>query len=415
MTLPRGVGRGARPVAVTTLLIALLATLAPTATTAVAGWTDMKRVTDERGSRLDSLHQLSGDRGRLHLVHPHVGSGETDDRVWYQRSRDAGTTWSRVDTLFSATRSLRNVVPNLALAARADVVAVAWRVGGRDGHVLFVRVSRDGGESWGKREILDRTRHDDGIGVPAIAVGSEGKVVSVAWTDRANGRILLRTSRDAGRTFGEARTLGRTRLSIDCRKRQVDGLVGLAASRRGLHVAWSEAPAGSCHASRIRARSSWDRGRTWRDARTVTDRQTYGWPELEARGSTILATVQATNGGIVLARSGDDGRRWRDRLLRAPRGYSLSAADSVLMERGRAMLTYVRERVRRARLLASAVLARSSPDDGASLRQPRTVVPEAKRLRMAANIAANGRKVTIVLQSGPLSGSPRNVYATRMR
>jgi hypothetical protein len=147
----------------------------------------------------------------------------------------------------------------------------------------------------------------------------------------------------------------------------------------------------------------------------VTDRQTYGWPELEARGTIILATVQATNGGIVLARSGDDGRRWRDRLLRAPRGYSLSAADSVLMERGRAMLTYVRERVRRARLLASAVLARSSPDDGASLRRPRTVVPEAKRLRMAANIAANGRQVTIVLQSGPLSGSPRNVYATRMR
>jgi hypothetical protein len=251
--------------------------------------------------------------------------------------------------------------------------------------------------------------------VPAVAVGGEGKVVSVAWTDRANGRVLLRSSRDAGRTFGEARTLGRTRLSIDCRRRQLDGLVGLAASKRGLHVAWSEAPAGSCHATRIRARSSWDRGRTWRDARTVTDRQTYGWPELDARGMTLLATIQATNGGIVLARSGDDGRSWRDRVLRPPKGYSFSAADSVLMERGKAMLTYVRERVRRARLLATAVVARSSPDDGASLHRPRTVVREAERLRMAANIAANGRQVAIVLQSGPLTGSPRNVYATRMR
>lgn len=414
MTLPRRVRGQLSSLTVAALLVALLVSLLPSVASG-AGWTDLRRVTDQRGSRLDSLHQLTGDRDQLHLVHPHVGSGELDDRVWYQRSDDGGITWSGTATLFSATRSLRNVVPNLALAARANVVAVAWRVGGPDGHALFVRVSRDGGASFGTRERVYRTRVEDGIGVPAVAVGAEGRVVSVAWTDRARGRILLRTSRDRGRTFGEARTLGRTRLSIDCRERVLDGLVGLAATKRSLHIAWSEAPRDRCLASRIEARVSGDQGRTWSAARTVTSRQTYGWPELEARGTTVLATVQATDGGIVLARSGDDGRSWRDRLLRAPKGYSYSAADSVLLDGGKAMITYVRERIRRARLLATMVVSRASPDDGASLRRPRTVVEEEERLRMAPNIAANGRRVVIVLQSGSLSGSVRNLFASRLR
>jgi hypothetical protein len=410
----RGDGRRAPSIAIVSLLVALLVGSLPGAAHA-ADWTTLKRVTEQRGSRLDSMHQLAADRGRLHLVHPRNGPGETDDRVWYQRSSNGGATWTATTTLFSATRSQRNVVPNLALAARANVIAVAWRVGGPDGHTLFVRTSRDGGDSFGKREIIYRTSHEDGIGVPAIAVGSEGRLVSVAWTDRARGRILLRTSRDRGRSFGDARTLGRTRLSIDCRARLIDGLVGLAASKRRLHLAWSQASRGACEAGSIQARSSGDQGRTWSPARAITTRQSYGWPELEARGTTVLATVQSTRGGIVLARSTDDGRGWSDRLLRAPRGHSYSAADVVLMDGGRAMMTYVSERVRRSRLLATAVLSRWSPDGGASLRKPRTVVPEAERLRMAPNIAANGLRPTIVLQSGPLSGSLRNLYATRLR
>jgi hypothetical protein len=34
---------------------------------------------------------------------------------------------------------------------------------------------------------------------------------------------------------------------------------------------------------------------------------------------------------------------------------------------------------------------------------------------MAPNIATDGHGVSIVLQSGPLSGSPRNVFITRLR
>ncbi len=389
------------------LLLALLAVPWPAAALG-ADWTPLERVTEARGSRLDSLHQLSADRGQLHLTHPAIGQGSADDRVIYQRSADAGASWGRPATLFSATPSLRDVVPNLALAARAGVVAVAWRASGPDGHTLFVRVSRDGGDDFAGRRAIFSTKHPDGIGVPAVAVGGKGKVVAVAWTDRARGRIRVRTSRDAGRTFADARTLARTGLSIDCRERVIDGLVGLAASKGRLHLAWSQAPKGRCQASSIRVRSSLDDGRGWRPAVEV-------WPELEARGRTVLATVQSTTGGIILARSGDEGDGWRSRLLKAPTGSSFSAADSTLLDGGRAMITYVKERVRRSRLLGTAVLSRWSPDDGATLRRPKTVVPDAAQLRMAPNIASVGRSIAIVVQSGPLSGVPRNVFVTRLR
>ena len=159
--------------------------------------------------------------------------------------------WSDVEPLFSATRDLRHVVPNLALAARGGVVAVAWRAHGPRRHTLLIRVSRDGGDTFAEPEIVFSTRNKDGIGVPAVAVGAAGRLVTVAWTDRAKGRVRVRSSRDAGRTFGDARTIGRTGLSIDCRDRLTDGLVGLVASKRIVHLAWSLAPRGRCQASSI--------------------------------------------------------------------------------------------------------------------------------------------------------------------
>ena len=396
------------------LLLALLAVLLP-ATTLAGGWTTMKRVTDEPSSRLDSLHQLSADRGTLHLAHPRTGDGQLDDRVFYQRSGDGGATWSDAEPIFAATRDLRHVVPNLALAARGGVVAVAWRAHGPRRHTLFVRVSRDGGDTFAEPEVVFSTRDEDGIGVPAVAVGAAGKLVTVAWTDRAKGRVRVRSSRDGGRTFGEPRTLGRTGLSIDCRKRLTDGLVGLVASRRLVHAAWSLAPKGRCQASSVVMRSSDDRGRTFGPSRTITARRSYGWPELDARGRTVMASLQSTDGGVILSRSADDGASWDDRLLKAPKGYSFSAADLVLMDGRKAMVTYVKERVRRSRLMATEVVSRWSPDDGISLRRARSVAPEAERLRMAPNVASIGKKVAIVLQSGPMSGVTRNLYVTRLR
>jgi hypothetical protein len=61
------------------------------------------------------------------------------------------------------------------------------------------------------------------------------------------------------------------------------------------------------------------------------------------------------------------------------------------------------------------VVSRWSPDDGASFRQPKAVTPDARRLRMAPNIAADKKRVAIVVQSGPLFGTPRNIFVSRRR
>lgn len=414
MTTARGVGSRAPLITAVAVLLASLLVLLPGVALG-AGWSDLKRVTDERGSRLDSLHQLSASRGTLHLVHPRIGGAGTRDRVLYQRSADNGVTWSGPTTLFVVTRSGRYVVPNLAIDSGSGVVAVAWRVKGPGEDILYVRVSRDGGRSFEDRAGLFSSKRDDGIGVPAVAVAAGGKVVAVAWTDRANGKIKLRVSRDGGRTFGRVRILGRSGLSIDCRERVSDGLVGSAASADAIHVAWSDAPEGKCQASTIKVRTSSNEGRRWSPARTVTQRRSYGWPELDARGATVLATVQSPGGDIIVARSADDGRSWSDRLVKAPKGANFSAADVVLLPGGKAMMTYVNERLRKSRLVGTKVVSRWSPDDGASFRKPRTVAPDAERLRMAPNIAANEKRVTIVVQSGPLSGSLRNIYVSRLR
>ncbi len=209
--------------------------------------------------------------------------------------------------------------------------------------------------------------------------------------------------------------MGRTSLSIDCKKRLTDGLVGLAINDRSVHVAWSHAPTRSCLAKSIRVRTSLDGGATWSSRRTITERRSFGWPELDSRGKTVVATVQATSGGVIVARSGQNGRKWSDRLIKPAKGHSLSAADVALLPNDNALITYADERIKNRRLVSTEVVSRRSRDDGRSWARPTNVTRRAQLLRMAPNVAANRSKLTIVMQSGQLDGSPRNIFATRLR
>ena len=410
MTVHRRVGSRAP---LTGLAAAVLALLLLPMLALGADWTALERVTPKGGSRLDSLHQLAAAKGELHVIHPRTGSGKTDDRVVYQRSANGGRTWTREKVLFSATDKRRRVVPNLALDARDRIVVAAYRVAGPSGHALLVRVSRDGGRTFGKRIELFETKNEKGIGVPAVAIGND--VIALAWTNRASGKIKISTSRDDGRRFNGARTLATTKLSIDCKERVTDGLVGLAINDRSIHLAWSHASSRQCYASAIRARTSLDRGRTWSAVRTISERDSFGWPELDSRGKTVLATVQATDGSLILARSEKNGRNWRDRKLKPPRGYIYSAADVQLLPRKKAVIAFVRERLKKDRLVATQLITRRSADDGASFGKAKPVTREARLLRLAPNLAANQSRVSLVVQSGELDGSPRHIYTSRLR
>jgi hypothetical protein len=362
---------------------------------------------------MDSLHQLSAADGVLHVVHPRIGPGPRDDRVVHQRSRDGGRRWSRERALFAATARHRHVVPNLALAARGSLVAVAWRTRGPRGGALFVRVSRDGGRSFERRTLIARSGAAGGLGVPALAIGRG--VLAVAWTHRGNGEVRVRRSLDGGRTFGRVRALARTSLSIDCARTVRDGLVGLAAAGDRLVLAWSSAGPGGCLATRVRSRASSDRGTRWARTREVTGRRSFGWPELAAAGRTVLATVQLTDGRLLVARSTDAGRTWRARALPAGDGRSMSSGDVALAPDGVAWLAWVDEAYEDGSLARTRVRARRSSDGGRTWKASETVSRDARRLRQAVNVAVVGGRPVLVFQAGGLGGSPRDLLASRRR
>jgi hypothetical protein len=372
-----------------------------------------QRVSQRGGTRLDSLHQLASSGGMLHLAHARIAEGGRPDQVVIQRSRDGGSDWTKERALFTAGARYGRVLPNIAVASRGSVVAVAFRVQGAEATTLFVRTSRDGGRRFGKREAIASRSGKLALGVPAVAVGDG--VLAVAWTDRADGEIRLRRSRDGGRSFTKALTLGRTRVSIECRGRVTDGLVGLTAAGSRLYLSWSDSSERSCMAGRIVMRTSPDGGGRWRDERTVTGSRSYGWAELAASGATVLATVQLPSGRLLVARSRDEGRSWRQTTLSPRRGRTLSAGDILIRDGRQIWVAFVEETISGGRLRASRVRAIRSKDAGASFGRARTIAGTARSLRQAVNLADTDRGRVAVYQSGSLSGQPRNLLASRWR
>ena len=391
-------------------LVSLVVLLLP-ATVLGADGTAAQRISGAGGSRLDSLHQLAAGDGAFHVVHPRLDAVGTRDRVVYQRSRDGGASWGRERALFTGSAAHPNVIANLAIDARGPVVAVAWRSKGPRGSTLWVRTSANRGFSFGPR--VEIASSGPGLGVPAITVGDV--VIVVGWTSRRRGVVKVRRSKNGGKTFKQTVEIASTKLSIDCRANVPDGLVGLASSGSRIHVAWSHAGTRKCQAGMIKMRTSENQGKSWGRQRTVTKQRSYGWPELDARGTTVVATVQLPTGALLVARSSKAGRDWSERLIKPAKGHLLSAGDITLLADKKALLTYVDERIRNKRLVATRVITRHSNSDARRFGSAEVVMKQAARLRLAPNVASTRDHVTIALQSGGFDGSPRNIYAARQR
>jgi hypothetical protein len=398
------------------LAIAVLAgvLVALPAAAATPSWSTPRRIAS--GSRVTSLHELAAGASALHLVTAHIGPGKRDDAVEYRRSTDGGSTWSRPRAIFSAGRTWGTLVPNLSIAASGDLVAATWRVRGRPGMAIFIAISRDGGRTWrAPLQVASAGRGDHrGLGVPSVAIVSGGMVIG--WTDRASGEVRIRRSSDSGVTFRPAVRLASTGLSIACSGARVtDGLVGLAAAGARVYVAWSDARPGRCIADRIRLRASANSGATWGSAVTVTSRNSYGWPELAARQNAVLVSVQRADGSLVLSRSRDGGRRFRDTLLRPPAHRYFGAGDVAFTASGRAWLIAPEIVANGARPSWSRVVFRQSSDGGATWSGPQVAVPREKQLRQAPNIAPWSGTPVVVYQSSATDGSGAGIWVTRRR
>lgn len=308
--------------------------------TAVAarGWTGPTALTRDGVTSLLSLHSLASDGQRLHLFYPRAGAAGTAGRLLYRRSQDGGRSWDPERVLFASGSRLTEAYANLSIAARGDVVVVAFRSHDATDALLFTRTSTDGGTSWGPRVRIDRVATNLKMGLSALAISEAGIVI--AWSVRTTGRIFTSLSTDGGKSFSAPQRLATTTFTFVCGNPDYrDGMVGLAADGMAVDLAWSDRPNAQCGADELFLRRSTDGGRTWKSRQLLPDEGigTSGWPELAVHGKSVLLLISPMKPGQLLLQSADGGQSFQPHLLDSDG--PTSQGDVAFASNGHAMVT----------------------------------------------------------------------------
>ena len=196
----------------------------------------------------------SKDAGEIHVLWQEIvfSGGSHGGEIFFARSTDGGKT-------FSEPLNLSN---SLAGDGKGRLTAERWHNGSLDlamgpdrvlyaawteyeGSLWFSR-STDGGESFAKPERIAGGGEEVPARGPALAVGPDG-AVHLAWTvgEDRGASIRVATSRDRGRTFGEAEIVFDSDGHADAPK--------LAVDRTGtLHLVYAESPTGPFERYHIR-------------------------------------------------------------------------------------------------------------------------------------------------------------------
>ena len=175
-----------------------------------------------RGAFTPSMAVDSG--GRIHLVWADKSSGQME--VLYSRSHDEGRLWTRPRN-FSSNEG-KSLVSGVAVDSCGGVY-VAWHDDSPGQFEIFLRTSQDAGESFGPAVNLSSSPGPSGA--PALAtIGCE--TVYIAWPDDTSGNleVLARRTTDGGKTFGPVANLSR---SAEMSIRPV-----LAVGQRKVHLSW---------------------------------------------------------------------------------------------------------------------------------------------------------------------------------
>ena len=184
--------------------------------------------------------------------------------VWMSRSEDGGRTWASNRPVY--TDPTCPCCRTSAAVAGDGTMYVAWRaILPGDVRDVVVTRSRDGGATW---EAPVRTRADDWIypgcphAGPSLKVDAQG-VVHVGWWTGKEGEagVYYARSEDGGRSF--------TALPMDVGERARPAHVQLALSPGGaVYVAWDD---GLGEMPRILVRRSRDGGRTFGPSEALSD------------------------------------------------------------------------------------------------------------------------------------------------
>ena len=206
----------------------------------------------------------------------HVAWGDSvkgNQRIWYRRSPDGGTTWEP-ETCLTPPKALAQ---RPALAAEGSRVQVVWMDSLPGNWEIYSIRSSDGGISWGAPERLTkdpaRSQHP--------AIGSDGSLVVMAWEDDRNGgrsRIFLKRSTDGGQNWGSEWPLNDTPYPAT--------YPTLALVGQTIHLVWDAWFSGNN--DEIMYKLSRDGGKTWEpDLRLTQNLQYSSIPSLAVSGPGV--------------------------------------------------------------------------------------------------------------------------------
>lgn len=142
---------------------------------------------------------VSGDRYSLVWASAIAGASH-QSWLYLSQSTDAGRSWTPATEIFRGEEA-----PFHRIQADGEQVYLVWHGGPRTDIGIYFQASDDGGASWrhpwAEVQRLDSSPQWDNAFRPALASDGSGAVV-VAWVE-AKRRVVLRWSRDYGRSWSE--------------------------------------------------------------------------------------------------------------------------------------------------------------------------------------------------------------------
>ncbi len=258
----------------------LLITLAMAPTTAAATWPDPV-VLGANGSPY-SGQPVFASTGPSSGVVAYVDRPDEfgPSHVYFRQTNDGGLTWSSAEKLSGSGDA-----GGPAIVSDGPRVYVAWLEGG-----LKFRRSTDGGATW--RATKSIAPYYRGI-TPGLSA-YDGRVV-VSWADWDAGSVMVRVSRDAGRSFSPADKIGTTSSDV--------GTEAAAGYGMGvIYVAWW------ADAGHLKIRRSLTNGRTWKAARILDGDGNYSQHvSIATNVSTAVVAYGGLGYGGLRSRSTSDG------------------------------------------------------------------------------------------------------------
>lgn len=214
-----------------------------------------------------------------------------DARVEVARTKDGGSTWGTLKPIPDDSTVSQGGFDLAAIGHQIDYVHATRHA------VIAYRTSADGGRTW--TDAMDMGRWNS-YPIVQIARGADG-TVAVAWARGTSKGYdwIVRVSGNGGLTFGPEVVAGRSPFGAGC----VDpgpGDMGLAVAGNAILIMFHKG-------DRLVSRRSTDRGRTWSDPFTLTTNSYYEAFGFANSGEHVLVVLD--NAPALRARHSDDGGR----------------------------------------------------------------------------------------------------------